>query len=89
MKKSEIQENMKNNLIPRLEDMIDKEEKHLEYLKEEKEKFSQINIFNSIFKLFNTFDIEDIENMIKVAEKNINHLKGRLKGYTEYSEEKE
>ena len=73
-----FKEQLINDFIPRIKEMIKKEEVHLINLKEYRRKSSK-----KIFNFITSFNIDD---MINESSKTLNHLKTRLKEYIEYSE---
>lgn len=73
----EFKEELKTNLIPRVELMVEKETAHLKNLKDAKERLS---------KYWFRVGLSDAEldNMIETSENSLRHLKVRLKEYIEY-----
>lgn len=72
-----FKEQLINDFIPRIKEMVKREEEHLENLKKYKRKSS-----NKIFNFISLFNIND---MINRSSETLNHLKTRLKEYVEYS----
>ena len=74
----EFKEELKINLIPRVEAMVEKEIIHLKRLKDFKEEtstwFFRVGLSDS-----------EIDSMITVSENSLRHLKIRLKEYIEYA----
>ena len=81
----EFKQQITDDFIPRIKEMIEKEEKHIETLKEYKVKcMKPYKVFG--FIPINVGQYDDINEMISESTKILSHLKLRLHEYEEYSE---
>lgn len=76
-------EDMKNDIIPSVGVMINKEKEHISHLRYKREVYSN-HRFLYVFKLPMYSTIKMIDDCIKKSEDMLNHLEMRYNEYNEY-----